>query len=867
MRYFLRFVLLFCFIQKAFSGLDAGYFHGLDEALIKKGVPSHLLPSGRDIQNQKVYNSKVFGRKDTIPHEDVPSYPGTHPYPQTYMTSLLHHLFPRDEMFLLANQIEVDPISKLAPDVLGKLVKATEIKDPELRFKAIAEILDLNLEAPSIKDVDLRMFNRQDRVQGYRRTLEVTVAEEDYSEIWHFNPAQPLTSYVRHKNPRILDKGYLSAGELEAATELPYKNNAVRLLRKKRFAEVLTKAAEENKEGSQEALAAFFWRRVISLEEMKIFYQGYVGSPLDLACDPFSLADFDRLTAQVTANPVNYFALSSEEKLLLVSQTKLLGFFPVGYATAKFREFPFPDCVEMALRNVVLHACFRLQEGRPIFDTMLLPEGPAKAYVASHPRWEDILSSQGRNDWAEVVSNKTDQGLSYYKTKKGVSYELRSGLENIVNALRYLLGVPFDREKKVLDMKKAGEELDLISKVLSSKKSVFLKLEGGSKIDLQSTNIDLFFNGTERDSRVGNINVLKNHAYYETASLDEAPWIKKVFGAVSSPEQALMVAPLIKRVPNGFGYRIDSDSWGIYSGPNKPEWVEDVDFLSPIFPFVTKASSAEKLRFYKNINMKCFFIRNFLVWFISRHDLANFPYLLDIARGIDRERWEVETLCQEIFPFITSGRISQTQTMQLTEAFPEIYSFENCARDSLFSWVVQNGQDWLLQSIQERVATLNMGILKTEEQREKAFTYLMKFPYVISLVYKVGNQTREMRKFFDHLPKKLRKLTVDVCGSWGYERGVKLTEYFTDFIKTSLKKNPEITIESQWSLEEKIVREILADLIRNDLPHRKFKVLVDGGEDYSSPEARNGWGERSVKLTEEIYAEFDRRVKETSIAS
>jgi hypothetical protein len=126
----LRLILKVCFVQQSLAVFDAVYFRGLDEELSRQGIPEHLLPSARENIAKRILNTKNFGNTGDCFHGNVPSYPGAYPFPQDYLTSFLYHLFPRDEPFLLANQVKLDSVSKLNSGSIGQLLYCLSLSYP-----------------------------------------------------------------------------------------------------------------------------------------------------------------------------------------------------------------------------------------------------------------------------------------------------------------------------------------------------------------------------------------------------------------------------------------------------------------------------------------------------------------------------------------------------------------------------------------------------------------------------------------------------------------------------------------------------------------------------------------------------------------
>ncbi len=823
-----------------------------------------MLPSARENIARRTFNTKNFGNTEFCIHEKVPLYPGEICSPQDYLSSFLQHLFPRNEPFLLANQVEVDPISKLSAEKLGQLMSAIEYCSPECRIEIFSLILDLNLQAPSIRNIKSEIFNRQDALVGLHRLFEMNVDEDDLKEIENFDPAYPMTSYVKNKIPDTFKKIGLIDGELEVATKLPYSDNAVRLLRKRRFVEVLTTALGE--EGVdfrtvQESVAAFFWRRAQSGENIRKFYEGYRGEPLVLPDrlfeSGFQLQDFESLTARATTFPVSYFSLLPEERFFLVSRTNLMNFLPIPYSVAQFASSSYADCVETGIRNALMRLAFILRDEKPVFDPSLLPEGSAaRAYAEGHSTWELLLSSEGRNAWSETVSNKPQNGMGYYKKKPQGHYELKSDLKTVINAFRYLLGLSL--VKGAFDEGAVSNHLSSISEALtlSSKRTIQLKLAPGAEVSKGLGEIEFYFDGEE--SYTGKLKVESNHAAYEVASSKKMPWIEETLKTVAVPSHLPLVASLVKDPAETIGCLVKKPEESLFKGRYGNYTFTESATLSPIFSYVRSLPPQERLRFYKSIDTREVDIYAILINFILTQDPSNFPYMLRMLGKIDflEDRYATTKMCSSVFPRIFEGTITSEKILTVVDSASFLFS-DSYGGLSLFDWATRENKTEILEHRNEQVKGLKIAQTVLEEDFEKASGYLKQFPTLESLIYQkdsppFGEESllylKGMEFLIGCLPDSLQEFCVCIFPS-----DEKSKSYFLKNIKEFLRRYPKKIINSWSALTEEEFRKIITELRDDKLPYQKFQgATYDAGIHKSFSEYYTEFDQLAAAATEPL---------------
>ncbi len=727
-RYFAKFFAVFLIFQSSLASFDAVYFDGLDKALGAKGVPDYLLPSQRSSIIQRIHNTKKFGNFSSYPPENILIAP-YESMPQDYITFFMLSLFPRSEEFLAPNQIPTDPISGLTFNEVGKIMRLIDDRRTlptslqEWREK-IAHSLNFNLQAPELKKLLLKDFCYQDKLYTtYCFALE-SAQNEIVIDVMHTlgddNENTKYSTLLRTIYPSLFDKGFLKIGDIEKSKKVyaTYRKEWP-LYRKKRFIEVLAQALVEtpsNTQIIQEGLAAFFWRRITALENVKEFYKSYLNLKIlgisdSIFAIPFRDLLYEKIVHNISEHPSFYYSLSPEQRYFFTHKTKKSTFTSLAYgrATVSTEEgnVGFSDCVETAVFSLLLHI-------NSILDSnSFLPKGPAQTYFESLSKKNNILSEEEeRNKRATLLSNHPT--LEYCKKKGETSYELRSSLTNILNTLSYLLG-DSSREEKISTVQ-ANYVLQKLTSLISSSTPIHLKIER----DLEDK-IEFYAHEVLR----GFLTIETNHAYYKAVPSPALMHINKILSSVSKSEEVLSVAPLINAAENAFTRDQPTQQY-IFTEP---------DNLKKVFHFLKELSSHQKLEFYKSINSADTDLMIILIKFIMENDIENFSYALQMLNEITSLEDDATNshIISILAPLIQNDKLPSSYINQILEKSPSLfctYNGPSSANPNILEWALIHNKKDILGHKNENIAELIIYHTEFLNHLDALTEYCKNYPYV-----------------------------------------------------------------------------------------------------------------------------------------
>ncbi|MBT5540963.1 MAG: hypothetical protein HOK20_05155 [Alphaproteobacteria bacterium] len=595
-------VLMLCKISVAHALTDSLLYRDADEKVqsivsvhTKEVLPDHLLPSQRLAIKQHVLSLKAIMFIGELfngyyPHRHTVSVEGC-PFPQSAFASLLQTLFPSEEEFLIrVNNCAIDPVAELSPLRIGQLVREVEKLSSysahilvngyyEWREKSISSIGDILKCNSKAAEVTLQSISNED-FERYEVLHELAVSfdqilktvsledipledREDISQI--FGSKFPLTTGLKVSLEVRYTTLKLNEGDLEDYLPDRYEGNkghrALKILRKRRFLVRLIDAihdqalhsVDQNEHLIQKLLTVFFWEKAKGVEDVAEFYLGLTG------CSQFSELKLEQgsafetgstLNKELTANPESFFELGTSEMPTAVWYERIMSnFFPISLGTTKFQNNSCADCVETSFRNLLM--LFRRKitpTGEIFFDFSGLADSPATGFFNGFPGFEQALLQSARDAWGQILYDRGEHNIRYWKPKEAPLYEVKSGFLNMLNVFKYLLELGDDILPKSIFDSQTDEALTeafgRLAHVLDPTGKLTLLVEDSySFIEEQDFYGQLIVKRGE--SPVARLTMSIGHLEFTPIKASENSWSSEVMSHVSDESRVLRIAPFV----------------------------------------------------------------------------------------------------------------------------------------------------------------------------------------------------------------------------------------------------------------------------------------------------------------------------------
>lgn len=454
------------------STFQATFFRDADAALSAAGFPDCLLPSQRFKAEELARRLRLGGlmtaKWQGLPFHFQVEIDKHKLFPNDPVMQLALFLFPCPNNMFLPNQAVSDPISCIDFRILGLLAAGH----------------DLRTTASDVPDILYKNIMSQAMVRHHEESVHEIDEDAPVGLTDIFKSAIPRTDLVKFYVPNLFKQQgarppFFCEGELEQFAEMPKLDAAqIDALLQSFYKLVLdadsaAKALNYPDNSVAQMFLTFAFLKAKTPEDLAAFYNGLragmstphegdAASILPFTADIFANT-FDMYTEyqafMAQADQVTAFKNASlQQRRLILAATQLfdISYLPIVnmgsafYQSGKKSTFTFSDCVETALRNMVLSFTRRLDAASGVvYDGNLLPstaKPELKDFVRTRNTFTAQTSEDARTAWSALVSKVP--GTRYMKpsTKQNElerSCEIRAGHKNVLNILGHLFGIDF----------------------------------------------------------------------------------------------------------------------------------------------------------------------------------------------------------------------------------------------------------------------------------------------------------------------------------------------------------------------------------------------------------------------------------------
>jgi hypothetical protein len=530
---------------RAFAEIEYTKIKGIHELLNEQSA--HLSPiiGFTYLKQGLLENMRLFGNSGPL-NPDFPCLPNApegikkrlqknNDCPADFTASLIQQLFPcADRTNFAPNSYPSDPVSKLTPALLGKIMRILsdvapqDLADPTKRYALTQRLsklfmLDSNLSSdPEDKRKLTELTNTKKEKLVTIRQLErlpqpCTLSQS--TKIGH------LKAFVASTNKEL--------AALEAKLESK-KRNKIKPEQIKPFIDALVGAINESAaphptyptHNAQHVLLAFLWATVQKKQDFLDYFKELSPDSLSdqgrlvmhhsdaqtrFVTEAFPATDStqDEFLSQFAHNPAIAMAYAYHDQLHLDNIPKALTYGTAHYTSKEGRTFEFSDCGETSLRNVF--NIFLYDPETQTFDSKRLEnlKGVNPQLIAFYNEFDSqakAATSQARDSWTQIVSNLSADAnsealkINYQRPLKTAICEISAGVSNMTKVIDHLLlsSNSTTRHWTVAD------KLDYLTQAFSTDHRKFdWRLPSGRKTNINNPNQDtsqrIIFSLNEKD--------------------------------------------------------------------------------------------------------------------------------------------------------------------------------------------------------------------------------------------------------------------------------------------------------------------------------------------------------------------------------